>query len=110
MLSKPKSPPSLGRSADDVRLDAEQVANRIRVLGAIEPMHGRGAGVRIRRGGRVERALERCDELVAHVGIGLRLLARRHRSNLELAQHLFPDRGIGVDVVEARPLERQLAP
>ena len=40
--------------------------------------------------------------------VGLRLLARRHRVDRQLAQHLFPDRGIGVHVVEAAALERQI--
>ena len=38
----------------------------------------------------------------------LRLLARRHRMDLELAQHFFPNCGIAVHVVGTAALERQI--
>ena len=92
----------------DVRLDAEQITNRVRVLRAIQSVHLRAARVRVRRGVGVERSRQRVDELRASFLLGLRLLARRHRADLELVQHLFPRGGICVHVVRHAPVERQV--
>ena len=39
MLSKPKSPPSLGSSAVDVDVERQQIADGVAVLGAVQPVH-----------------------------------------------------------------------
>ena len=93
-----------------VDLHAEQIADRGRVLRAIQPMHGLAArrGTAL-GGGLVEIALERRDELVDLFCVRPRLARRRHQVSAELANHLLPELGLGRDVADLHVLERALA-
>jgi hypothetical protein len=107
MLSKPKSPPSLGSISLIFGFDTEQISDRVLVLGAIQPMHGGHACVRPLAGGGIQGVLERGDELRACFGVRLRLLARRHHAHIELVEGLLPDGGFSRDPVGTSALEGQ---
>ena len=64
MLSKLALMVSAGRNAVTSTSSAEDVANRLRVLGAIEPLEGAAAGIRLRVRGGVEARFERRGQRV----------------------------------------------
>ena len=58
MLSKPSLISSRRQQGGRIHLDAEQVAHRVRVLGAIQAVDANTAGVEIRGAGLVQRVFE----------------------------------------------------
>ena len=76
----------------DVDVEAEQIANGVVVLGAIETMHGGGA---TRIGTRGPRAVKFGFELGGETIVGRRIRARharrRHRTGAQLRHDFFPD-------------------
>ncbi len=92
----------------EIGLDAEQIADRIGVLGAIQAMHLRRRRVRRLAGCRVERADERRQEFLALLLRRLGNVARRHEADVELVDHLFPDGRIGMHIRRIAALEGQL--
>ena len=73
-----------------VDLEAEQIANRVSVLAAIQSMHGNAARMRLRRGGRVELALERRGDGAIGVGARARPARRRHLARAQFGDDLLP--------------------
>src|SRR5690606_9187027 len=65
--------------------------------------------VRLRRGGAIERRLQRANDCAPLLLGRLRTIARRHQADLELANRLLPDLGLRVHVPGQPALERQVA-
>ena len=70
--------------------------------------HGR-AGVRALLGRGVEASGEVGERAGDALGIGPRLIGRRHEAGLELADGVFPNFGVRGNRVAAQPVERQAA-
>ena len=92
----------------DVDLERQQIANRVGVLGAVQPVRQRPARIRRRRARR-DRASSRATRpapcALAASGRGMPaggIMPRAH-----LADHLLPDVGVRGDVGDAGAIERQ---
>ncbi len=99
-----------GQQGRGVDVEREQIADRVLVLGAVQPSQGRRPPrMRPRR----RRSIQRRHEC-GNGGLILRLARPwpadgRHLPRGELAYHLFPDHRVGVDRVGADRVERQAA-
>ena len=84
-------------------MQAEQVADRVRVFGAIQPVEARRRemGLRVT----IDLVLEPGHEIVPRFGGELATLRRRHQARANLEDRLFPGLGIGRHGVELAPLE-----
>ena len=91
----------------DVGVDAEEIADRVGVLGAVQAMHGGTTRVHVERRRPVERGFETGDERRGRRRIGPRSSDRRHRPSAELPHHLFPLLRVGADLRQIRVVERQ---
>ena len=88
---------SSGGSSDvDVDVERQQIANRVGVLGAIQAMHERPAGIGRRRARR-DRACASSEATSAlpRGGVRPRHARRRHHARAHLADHLLPHVGVG---------------
>ena len=91
----------------DVHVEPDEVAHRVAVLGAVEPVrghrppHGRTVG-----GGAVELGLEPRDQRRADAVVGPPHLRRRHQPAPHLAHHPLQDVGVGGDVRHVDALQR----
>ena len=92
-----------------VDLEAEQIADRVAVLGAVQAVDRRAARIRIARACAVERRGEPRDHALVDVGLGPRHALRRHRPGVELAHHPLPNFGVGGDVLEVARVEHHVA-
>ncbi len=91
-----------------VDLDAGQIANGVRVLGAIHTMRARRREVRLVA--LIELRRKPMNDVSVRRGIGaLAAVARRHHAGAELAQHLLPHGRVGTHVGETALLEREPA-
>ena len=91
-----------------IDVEHQQVANRVLVFEAIEPVERFGAaGMRPRDGVAVELVFQPRRERVDRRLIGPRRTGGRHRSRAQLPDDLFPDRSPGGDVVHIDRLERE---
>ena len=108
-LSKPWLDSSAGSSAADVDVERQQVADGVLVLGAVQPAEGVGpAGIGVRRGGAVERGLERRDDGLVRRLVRPRLADGRHLPRAQLPDDLLPGDGVRGDVARHDRLERQV--
>ena len=99
-----------GSSADDVDVDAQHVADRGGVLGAIQPLERPMAGIRIERGGCGRCRVSSDGASAASVASSGPLGAgRRHHAGAELADHLLGDVGVIVSGARIERRERQSA-
>ncbi len=89
----------------DVYVEREQIANRVRVLGAIEAVQQRTAGMRVRLRGAIEFAFEPRRQRVIRILIGPARALRRHRAGVEFPQHVLPEPGVGRDAREIGRVE-----
>ena len=78
----------------DVDRHAEQVADRIAVLGAVQAMQGLAPRLRRGRCGGIELPFEIGDEARGRCRVGPRAARRRHEAKVELVDHLLPHGGI----------------
>ena len=69
-LSKPWLEPSAGSSVVDVDVECEQIADRVRVFGAVQPVQRRRGQAGHRIGRTIEAGLEFGGEPVEHPAIG----------------------------------------
>jgi hypothetical protein len=60
------------------------------------------------RGGRIERRLEICDEILDRLAIGPRSARRRHELAAELADGLLPNLGVRAQVEQITVLEHEI--
>ena len=91
-----------------VHLEIEQIADRVRVLGAIQPIERRAAGIRLRGRRTIQRGRQRRDERGARLRIRMRHAGRRHHPGSHLSDDLFPDLRVswnvgGVEVGQYQP-------
>ena len=96
MLSKPDVESSDGRYVDAIDVEVEQIADDVRVLGAIQPMQSGRRRERLR--GAIELVLERRDHRVEVRRIRALHAERRHLSRAHLAHDQFPLLAIRVHV------------
>ena len=89
----------------DVDVERQQIANRVAVLGAVQPMDDIAARVALALPRAIERAREPGREGRVLGFRGTRHALRRHRAHAQLAQHAFPRRRLRQQVVQARGLE-----
>ena len=78
----------------DVDRHAEQVADRVAVLGAVQAMQGLAPRLRRGRRGGIELPFEIGDETRGRCRVGPRAARRRHEAKVELVDHLLPHGGI----------------
>ena len=98
-----------------VEIEGEEIANRVAVLGAVQPVDGaRPAGVGIRRRRAVDVGLEPGRHRIVGRDIGPRPARRRHRPGPQLRDHPLPHVGVAARVgsvdggrVEAEPAGQQ---
>ena len=93
----------------DVDLEREQVADRVRVLAAIEPVQRWRTRVRgdCRRG--VEIGFEEASEPGQRLPVRPRLSGRRHHAGADLAHDRFPGLGVARGRAGIETVERQVA-
>ena len=108
MLSNPSLMSSLGSSVDDVHVEAEQVAHRVRVLGAIQPVNPHAAGIRVGGARLVERRLQVAGEGLHVGGRGPRCPWRRHHPAAQLADRALPRERVFLGMGEVEPVELEL--
>ena len=93
-----------------VDVEREQIANRTRVLGAIQALERAASRVRTRRRGGVDPVFERGEEGLDGRGIGPVLHAgRRHHAEPQLVDHLLRRLNVLIDARRVEVLERQPA-
>ena len=90
-----------------VEVEPQDVADRVAVLGAVQPVDGRRPGVRIRCGYAVERTLEPRHEAGRAGGVRARATRGRHLARPKLLENLLEDGGLLADVCRVQALERQ---
>jgi hypothetical protein len=90
-LSKPNAASS-GGSSGHIDIEREQIADRVRVLGAIEPPQHRTT--RSDRCGAIQFALEPRDEAIGRLSIWPRRAEWWHGADPQLPHRLLPDRGV----------------
>ena len=108
-LSKlPSAVSSPGRSGLASKSSAEQIANGVGVLGAIEPMD-RADPARVRSCGprAIDVALENGRDRTIRGGIRPRPARRRHRARAKLADHALPGLRVGAWTGRVQGVERQ---
>ncbi|OLC42737.1 MAG: hypothetical protein AUH43_21880 [Acidobacteria bacterium 13_1_40CM_65_14] len=90
-----------------VDVDADHVADRARVLGAVQALEWTPAGIGIERCGGVDFCFERGDERAHRLGVGTPRRRRRHHARAQLADHLLADVRVLLDLrcVKARQRE-----
>ena len=108
MLSKPKSPPSLGSSSARSASTPSKSRTAFAYSARLSRCTVVAPRVRLLRGRGIQRAHESSDEFRARFRVRLRLVAGWHCPDRQLVDDLFPDRGIGVHVVESSALERKI--
>ncbi len=103
MLSKPSTTSSAGSTAVGVEFDGQEIANRVRVFLAIEPVQDDLVGhVRLRgAAARSSEPLEPGDQRIGGRGVGLLGSGRRHDAAAQLAHGLLEHVGVLADAVRA---------
>src|SRR5262245_54459034 len=80
--------------AAGVERDAEQIANGVAVLGAIQPMRADATWIRMRRGGSIERVGNVRDHAAKIGGLWSSYVCRRHLPGAQLLKNLLPQLGL----------------
>src|SRR4029453_2433750 len=84
------APDGVGRQVGvHVDVEAEQVADRARVLGAVEPLEGAPAWIRRQRGGGVEFGFEYVDERAERRRVGASCAGRGHHAVAQLSVYIL---------------------
>ena len=92
-----------------VDLEPQEVADRPLVFGAVEPLEGPSAGVRVQHRGAVHDVLERLDEFEQFVFRGTAHAGRRHHAGAQLADHLLRGLRLRVRDIDIEGLEGEVA-
>ena len=99
-----------GQQSARVDLQADQIADRARVLGPVQSMQRDFAGIlAVDLRSRIETRLERRDELADVIRAGVRAAGRRHHATAQAAHDAFPFLRMRGDLGRCDALERQLA-
>ena len=100
----------LGQERGHVHVEGEDVANGVLVLDAAQAPEGFGpARVGMRRGRLVEGAFQMVRERIVRRLVRAGHSRRRHHSSPELADHLLPRPGVGLDSRNVESIEREAA-
>ena len=89
----------------DVDLEAEDVADGVGVLGAVETVDGRTAGIGVLQARAVELGLEPFDELVGRGGGGTRPARGRHGIRAQAANHVLPGARVRLHLRDVQRVE-----
>ncbi len=92
-----------------IDIERQQIANGVRVLGAVQAVQHGPSGIGLDRGRPIERIRKPGDELAACRGVRLRRALRRHHPDAHFPDGLFPDAGLRGDVRIVHVVERQPA-
>ena len=107
MLSNPSLDESGGSSDGDVHVEREQVADGVRVLGAVQPMQCRriepGAG----HGGGIKTRFEVGRQRVERGALGTPCARRRHHARPDLHDDFFPGCRIAGHLIQVQGVERE---
>ena len=98
-----------GKQPAHVRLERQQIANRVRIFGSIQPVDERAPGVRRQTRGVVQCAGQRGEERVALGGARSRYTGRRHHAGADLPDHLLPHICMRRHVGKLGAIQRQAA-
>ena len=109
MLSKPYAESSGGSSDGRVDVEVEQVANRVGILRAIQPMQDRRAGIRMRGGLGVEGGFERRLHGVVRRFVWPADPLRRHGSRLQFTNDFLPELRVRPRLGSIEAFEREPA-
>src|SRR5687767_3164861 len=93
-----------------LRIEAEQITDRVAVLGAVQSMHGTdapGIGTRGPRG--IERALDLAGGGMIRRGVRARPSWRRHRSGAQFLDNRFPYLRMAARIHRVETIERETA-
>jgi hypothetical protein len=90
-----------------IDFDSKQIANSVRVFGAIQAMDRNTARVRVRRRRRVQLVLQRRRDGAIRAGIRPRTARRRHLAGAQLGDDLFPLLRVVGNVVGVQAIELQ---
>ena len=93
----------------DVDFEVEQVAHRVRILGAVQAVEDRRAGIRMRGGLGVERGFERRLHRVVRRLVGMADALRRHGARLQFTHDFLPEPRVRPCPGGIEALERQTA-
>ena len=96
-----------GKQRADVDLDAEEIADGVGVLRAVQAMHRRTAGIHVRGGRAVEGRFQSGDKCERSRRIGPRPTRWRHRTGAQLPHNLFPRVGVGGNLRHVGGIERE---
>src|SRR5262249_37783017 len=91
----------------DVDVEREQIANRVGVLGAIEPVQRRRVETRAGRRRAIQPRLELRGKSVEYAPFRPSRAAWRHHAGPDLPDDLLPRRRIARDVFEVFRVERE---
>ena len=92
-----------------VDVETEQVADRVRVLGPVQPVQDGSARVGRRRRGAVEAGFELTDERGEDGRLGARPALGRHHAGPQLQDHLLESGGVQLRVIRIGALQGQAA-
>jgi hypothetical protein len=92
-----------------IDLQPQQIADRVDVLGAIQPMHGNAAGIRTQGGGAIQRRLDERRQRRIRRFVGTRRRGRGHLVGAKLVRHLFPYLGPIGRSLDVERVQRQAA-
>ena len=91
----------------DVDLEAEDVADGVGVLRAVEAVHGGPAGIGVLQARPVELGLQPLDESVGRRGGGARPAGGRHRVRAQAADHVLPGGRVCLYLRDVQRVESQ---
>ena len=92
----------------DVDVQRQQIADRVGVFGAIQPVQRRAPGIHVAGRRAVERRLQPGRQPLQRVLIGTRHARRRHGPAMNFADHFFPHLGALANAVQAHFVEREI--
>src|SRR5690606_33442045 len=90
---------------DRARVEREEVADRVRILCAVQARYGLRARVRSGLPLRVELVLEPRRQAVEYAALRARSIDRRHEARTHLAHGSLEELGVGVKIVAIELLE-----
>ena len=92
-----------------VDIEREKIADRVGVLGPIQPMNrGPAAWIGSGFGGAIERRLEIVNEGIVSGFVGTGTVERRHRARAQFARDLLPHFGVIGDALDIAQIENKV--
>ena len=95
-----------GQPVARLHIDGQQIANRVAVFGAVEPMNSRAPRIWFGERGAVDRRFEKRGQGLRLCRLGTHARGdRRHVARLHLAENFLPDFRVCGNIGEAQTLE-----